>query len=95
MEKPHVWVNPIRIVKKAMIEIRLRLFFKDGAPSLKLEKVSNRWGHFHNFPNFRKQILTKTNLLHLSPLQHSTQLQSSYQFLVHTGVNAYKALNGK
>jgi hypothetical protein len=33
--------------------------------------------------------LTMTYLLHLSPLQHSVQLQSSYQFLVHMGVNAY------
>jgi len=35
------------------------------------------------------KTLTTTYLLHLSPLQHSTQVQSSYQFRVHTGVKAY------
>ena len=35
------------------------------------------------------QQLTITYLLHRSPLQHSTQLQSSYQLREQIGVNAY------
>jgi hypothetical protein len=67
----------------------------DGAASLKfikLQKIRNIGRVFlikidkkcDSYP------LTNTYLLHRSPLQHSTQLQSSYQFLVQTGVNAYK-----